>query len=41
VEATGGKNKQQRLAELLEAYKKDTISAEEYHRTRAKILAEP
>ena len=35
--------KQRKLAELLKAYKreKDPISAAEYHRERAKILAEP
>ena len=41
VEPSSGKSKQQRLTELLEAYKKDALNAEEYHRARAKILAEP
>jgi hypothetical protein len=34
-------SKQQRLTELLEAYKGDKISPAEYHAQRAKILAEP
>jgi hypothetical protein len=34
-------SKQQRLAELLEAYKADKIGPTEYHKQRAKILAEP
>ena len=33
--------KQHRLAELLAKYKADQITPEEYHRERAKILAEP
>ena len=28
-------------AELLEAYKKDAVTAEDYHRQRVKILGEP
>jgi hypothetical protein len=35
------KSKQQRLDELLEAYKKDQLSPSQYHEQRAKILAEP
>ncbi len=34
-------DKQQRLAELLKKYKADQVSPEEYHKERAKILAEP
>ena len=37
----GPKSKQQRLAELLDAYKKDKISPADYHQQRAKILTEP
>jgi len=33
--------KQQRLEELLGRYKSDTITPEQYHNERAKILAEP
>lgn len=35
------KSREQRLAELLEAYRKDQISADKYHSERAKILASP
>ena len=41
VDPSTGKSKEQRLAELLDAYKRDAITAEEYHRLRAKLLAEP
>ena len=41
AEPASGKSREQRLAELLELYKKDAITTEEYHRTRARILAEP
>lgn len=34
-------NKEQRLQALLEQYKADKITAEEYHTQRARILAEP
>jgi len=34
-------SKQQRLAQLLEAYKRDQMTAVQYHQERAKILAEP
>ena len=34
-------SKQQRLAQLLEAYKRDQLTAVQYHQERAKILAEP
>jgi hypothetical protein len=34
-------DKQQRLADLLQKYKADEISPEQYHQQRAKILAEP
>ena len=34
-------SKQQRLVDLLEAYRTDKISPAEYHAQRAKILAEP
>jgi hypothetical protein len=34
-------SKQNRLADLFEAYRSEKISAAEYHQTRAKILAEP
>jgi len=34
-------DKQQRLAELLQKYKADQITPEQYHTERAKILAEP
>ena len=34
-------SKQQRLMQLLEAYKRDEISPAQYHQERAKILAEP
>jgi hypothetical protein len=33
--------KQQRLADLLQQYKADAITPEQYHRERARILAEP
>ena len=33
--------KEQRLQELLRKYRADEITAEEYHKQRAKILAEP
>ena len=33
--------KQQRLDELLKAYKADLITPTDYHRQRAKILSEP
>jgi len=33
--------KQQRLMQLLEAYKKDQLTPAQYHQERAKILAEP
>ena len=33
--------KQQRLTQLLEAYKKDQLTPAQYHQERAKILAEP
>ena len=39
--AVAGKSKVQRLAELLDAYTHDIIGPPEYHRERAKILAEP
>jgi hypothetical protein len=35
------KSKQQRLAELLEQYRRDQISPSDYHMQRAKILSEP
>ena len=44
IEATassGFKTKQQRLSELLDAYKRDVIAPPEYHQQRARILAEP
>jgi len=41
VFADGPKTKQQRLAELLKLYQADTISPEQYHKERAKIVAEP
>ena len=34
-------SKESRLSELLQKYKADQITPEEYHRERAKILAEP
>jgi hypothetical protein len=34
-------SKQQRLAELLERYKADAITPQEYHTQRAAIIAEP
>jgi hypothetical protein len=34
-------SKTQRLAELLEKYRRDEITPAEYHGQRAKILAEP
>ncbi|MDB6019081.1 MAG: hypothetical protein JWR19_3570 [Pedosphaera sp.] len=34
-------SKEQRLADLLQAYKSDQINPQEYHMQRAKILAEP
>jgi hypothetical protein len=34
-------DKQDRLAEILRLYRADRLSSEEYHRQRAKILAEP
>jgi hypothetical protein len=36
-----GKPREQRLAELLAAYRNDQISAQQYHSDRAKILASP
>lgn len=40
--ATASPNsKEKRLADLLEAYRNDQITAAEYHRQRAKVLAEP
>ena len=41
VESKFTKSKAQRLAELLEKYRRDQISPAEYHSQRAKILAEP
>jgi hypothetical protein len=38
---SGPKTKQQRLVELLEDYKADKITPQEYHEQRAKIVAEP
>ena len=35
------KSKSQRLAELLEKYRRDEITPSDYHGQRAKILAEP
>jgi hypothetical protein len=35
------KTKQQRLSDLLEAYKADKITPADYHNQRAKIIAEP
>jgi len=35
------KTKQERLADLLKLYQADTISPEQYHKERAKIVAEP
>ena len=34
-------DKEQRLQELLQKYKADQITPEEYHQQRARILAEP
>jgi hypothetical protein len=34
-------DKQRRLADLLVKYQADTITPEQYHQQRAKILAEP
>lgn len=34
-------DKQQRLADLLQKYKADELTPEQYHQARAKILAEP
>jgi hypothetical protein len=34
-------DKQQRLAALLQQYRADQITPEQYHQQRAKILAEP
>jgi hypothetical protein len=34
-------SKEQRLRELLQQYKADLISPEQYHAARAKILSEP
>ena len=39
--AVGPRTKQQRLTDLLEAYKADKIGPTDYHEQRAKILAEP
>jgi hypothetical protein len=39
-EVPGGKTKEQRLADLFDAYSRDLISPSEYHRARAKIVAE-
>ncbi len=41
VQPGGAKTKKQRLDELTEVYRKDMISPSEYHKQRAKILAEP
>jgi hypothetical protein len=41
IDPSTGKSKEQRLSELLDAYKNDAVTAKEYHRLRAKILAEP
>jgi hypothetical protein len=35
------KDKEKRLADLLEQYRADKITPHEYHQQRAKILAEP
>jgi len=40
-EIPNGKSKEQRLADLYDAYSRDLISASEYHRARAKIVSEP
>ena len=40
-EVPGGKTKEQRLADLYDAYSRDSISPSEYHRARAKIISEP
>jgi hypothetical protein len=39
-ETPGSKSKQQRLADLFDAYQRDVITPAEYHRARAKIVAE-
>ena len=39
--SSAAKSKQQRLAELLEAYKKDQMSSADYHERRLKVLSEP
>jgi hypothetical protein len=39
-EAAGSKRKQERLSELLEAYRQDKITPQEYHLQRARILHE-
>jgi hypothetical protein len=39
-EVPGSKSKEQRLADLFDAYSRDLISPSEYHRARAKIVAE-
>ena len=41
AQPAGPKSKQERLADLLEAYRADRVSPTEYHAERAKILAEP
>ncbi len=41
VDPSAPKTKEQKLAELLEMYKKDSITAQEYHQRRAKLLSEP
>ena len=39
--AVSGKTKKQRLEALTDSYVRDQVTAEQYHRERAKILAEP
>jgi hypothetical protein len=41
VESKFAKSKSQRLAELLEKYRRDEVTPTQYHDQRAKILAEP
>jgi hypothetical protein len=41
VESRFPKSKAQRLAELLERYRRDEVTPAQYHAERAKILAEP
>jgi hypothetical protein len=38
---TAPTGKQERLAALLDAYKKDQIDSVKYHQERSKIIAEP